>query len=326
MNGISNDQDVMEYANNKATEEVLENTLQQDTKNFIHNYLINSFDWSDLAQEWRNHQFSYNEKPDASEKSKHAIWAKKCTEEIDKLIEPSKKFILQLNKLFSQDIDLKYINERIQAAFNYFLQPMDNLVYELLWKLEEVKRIKKVKAYYEELLVLEELQIKAVLRLMKAKLLIETIVNGETISKEKLTSDEIKYYRINKLKVISEEFKKVNVTLIEDEVDLDRYEKKKKTKEPKKSTYKITHELWLENKSIEEIAILRKFSTETIYGHFTKLIQEKTISIDAILPESDLINLAALFEGYNNESLTELKEKCGEKYSWSTLRMYKASL
>jgi hypothetical protein len=51
-------------------------------------------------------------------------------------------------------------------------------------ELEEVKRVKKSKAYYDELIVLEELQTKAVLRLMKAKLLIETVVAGEPISKE----------------------------------------------------------------------------------------------------------------------------------------------
>jgi hypothetical protein len=47
----------------------------------------------------------------------------------------------------------------------------------------KVKRVKKSKAYYDELIVLEELQTKA-LRLMKAKLLIETVVAGEPISKE----------------------------------------------------------------------------------------------------------------------------------------------
>ncbi len=33
---------------------------------------------------------------------------------------------------------------------------MDDLVYEILWKLEEVKRTKKAKAFFEELSVLEE--------------------------------------------------------------------------------------------------------------------------------------------------------------------------
>ena len=258
MNGISNDQDVMDYASNKASEEILAVALQKETQDFIHNYLVNSFDWLNLAQEWRNHQYSYNEKSDVSEKSKHTFWAKKQADELEKLLIPSRKFISQLNALFSENSDLHFINNRIQAAFNYFLFPMDNLVYEILWKLEEVKRIKKVKAYYEELLVLEELQIKAVLRLMKAKLLIETVVIGETISKEKLDSEEIRLYRINKLEIIKQQFKNATISLIENEEDINRYEKKKKLKEPKKSTVQETHELWIQQHSIKEIALIRK--------------------------------------------------------------------
>jgi hypothetical protein len=50
MNGISNDQDVMDYSLNKASEELLKNSLHFETKNFIHNYLMHSFDWATLAQ------------------------------------------------------------------------------------------------------------------------------------------------------------------------------------------------------------------------------------------------------------------------------------
>ena len=328
MNGISNDQDVMDYSLNKATAEVLENSLQLETKNFIHNYLINTFDWYDLAQEWRNHKFSYDEKGESSEKSKHAIWARKQTDAIESLLDPSKKFILQLNKLFAQETaDLNHISERIQAAFDYFLMPMDNLVHEILWKMEEVKRIKKVKAFYDELVILEELQIKAVLQLMKAKLLIETVVNGEEISKEKLSSDEIKQYKINKLKNIQEDYKSVNITLIEDEVDLERYtKKKKKTKEPKKSTVQETYELWLEKNTIKEIAAIRKLTSQTIGSHIAKLIESETISITAILPEDKLLELAEAFKGYKEETLNGLKEQYGEKFTWDELKMFKASL
>jgi uncharacterized protein YpbB len=328
MNGISNDQDVMDYSLNKATEEALENSLQLETRNFIHNYLINSFDWSDLAQEWRNHKFSYDEKGESSEKSKHAVWARKQTEAIESLMEPSRKFILQLNKLFCQEeVDLKHVLDRIEAASNYFLMPMDNLVFEILWKLQEVIRIKKVKAFHDELVVLEELQIKAVLRLMKAKLLIETVVNGMEISKEKLSSDEIKYYKINKLKIIQEEFKAVNVTLIEDEVDLERYTSKKKAiKEPKKSTVQETYELWLEKNTIKEIAAIRKLTSQTIGTHIAKLIESGTIAITAVLPEDKLLELEKAFKDYKEETLNGLKEQYGEKFTWDELKMFKASL
>jgi hypothetical protein len=75
MNGISNDQDVMDYSLNKASDELLKNSLHFETKNFIHNYLINSFEWSELAQEWRN-QIQLSGKSESSEKSKHSVWAK----------------------------------------------------------------------------------------------------------------------------------------------------------------------------------------------------------------------------------------------------------
>jgi len=328
MNGISNDQDVMDYSLNKASEEVLKNSLHFETKNFIHNYLINTFDWSDLAQEWRNHKFSYNESSDVSVKSKQASWAAKQLLIIDGLLDPSQKFIIQLNKIFNTEtVDLYHVSERFTAAYNYFIKPMDDLVFEILWKVEEVKRVSKAKAFYEELMVLEELQVKAVLRLMKAKLLIETVVAGEAISKEKLTSDVIKKYISHKTEAIQKQFKELNVTLIEDEADVNRYTKKKKeTKETKKSTVQETYELWLENNTIAEIAAIRKFTPETILSHLTKLISAKTISVNDVLPEDKIKDLTEAFYGYKEESISPLKEKYGDKFSWEELRMFKASL
>ena len=328
MNGISNDQDVMDYSLNKATDDFLENALHFETKNFIHNYLINSFNWMDLAQEWRNHKFSYNDNGESSVKSKQAVWARRQLEIMEQLLDPSKKFITQLNKLFSQEtVDLNHVSERVQAAYSYFMQPMDELVFEILWKIEEIQRSKKAKAYYEELVVLEDWQTKAVLQLMKAKLLIETVVAGETISKEKLTSKEIKNYITRKTSVIQEQFKKVNITLIDDDKDLDRYtSKKSKTKAPKKSTVQETYELWVEKKSIDDIASIRVLTKQTIYSHFVQLIQTKAVSISEVLPEDKIQTLAQAFQGYKEESLNALMEKNGEKFTWNEARMYKASL
>ena len=329
MNGISNDQDVMDYSLNKATQEALAVSLQQETKNFIRNYLKATFDWNDLAQEWRNHQFSYNEKSEVSEKSKHAIWAKKQSESIGELLEPSRKFLSQLDKLFaSESFDINHISDRIHAAFNYFFIPMDNAVYDILWKLEEVKRVKKVKAYYEELLVLEELQIKAVLQLMKAKLLVNTVVSGETISKENLISEEIKSYRINKIIEIQAKFKALNITLVEDDFDANRYASKKtsKTKEPKKSTVQETFELWQQKNSIKEIAAIRKLTPQTIYGHFAKLIEAEQVQLSEVLPEDKIQALSKVFKGFKGESLAELMEKHGDKFTWNEMRMYKAGI
>ena len=328
MNGISNDQDVMDYSLNKATETHLQNALHFETKNFIHQYLVETFEWAELAQEWRNHQFSYNEKSEVSSKAKFSYWAKEQTERMEKVVEPAKKFIQQLNVLFSQEtVDLNHISERMQAAYTYFFIPMDELVFEILWKLEEVKRLKKAKAYFDELLLLEELQTKAVLRLIKAKLLIETVVTGETISKEKLTSPEIQLYISRKVASIQATFKKVNSNLIEDDLDEERYLPKKKTTSPtKKTTVEETYDLWKQNNSIAEIASIRVLTKQTIYGHFVKLIQSEKVAIEEIIPSDKLDELAAAFKGYKEESLNALMEKHGDSFSWEEARMFKASL
>lgn len=329
MNGISNDQDVMHYAQNKASEELLENALHIETKNFIHNYLANSFEWSDLAQEWRNHKYSYNENSEGATKSKHAIWATKQLELMESLLDASKKFIHQLHTIFAKEqVDFAYVSQRIEAAYTYFFKPLDELVFEILWKIEEVKRLKKAKAFYDELKLLEELQSKTLLRLMKAKLLIETVVAGEAISKEKLTSPEIKNYLSRKTNAIQSQFKEENSNLIAEEGEIDRYAAKKKSgkKEPKKSTIEETYELWLAKNSIQEIATLRKYTVQTIEGHLTKLIQAQRIAITDVLPQDKIQELTAAFTNYNGESLSNLKEQYGEKFSWDELRMFKATL
>ena len=327
MNGMTNDQDVMDYAENKADDSILENALQLETKHFIHNYLKASFDWRNLNQEWRNHRFSYNQETPNSPKSKHAVWAIESLQLMESLLEPSLKFISQLDKVFSlADLDFVFVSDRINAAFDYFQKPMDELVYGILWKLEEVKRTKKAKAFFEELLVLEELQTKAVLQLFKAKKLVEVLVSGMEISKENLNTFEARNYRNDKIDSVRNAFREQNITLIEDEADLERYVSKKVKKEPKKSTVLLTFELWQEQKSIKEIAELRKLTAQTITNHIGKLIQIKAINISEVFPQDKIDALTDAFKDYHEDSLNALKEQHGSRFTWEELKIFKASL
>jgi DNA-binding CsgD family transcriptional regulator len=327
MNGISNDQDVMDYARNKADEQVLENALQSETRQFIHNYLKASFDWRNLAQEWRNHRYSYNQEAANSPKAKHATWAIGNLEAIDNLVDPAAKFNAQLDKLFAlENPDFSFVSERVNAAFQYFQKPMDELVSAILWKLEEIKRTKKAKAFFEELIVLEEMQTKAVLQLFKAKTLVETVVSGNEISKENLNTSEIRNYRNNKIESVAAEFREQNVTLIEDEADIERYTSKKVKKEPKKKSELITLELWHNEHAIAEIAEIRKLTLSTIYSHISRLVQIKAINISEIFSPDKIEALALAFEGYTEDSLNGLKAKYGDRFTWDELRIFKASV
>lgn len=326
MNGMTNDQDVMDYAENKADDAILENALQSETKNFIHNYLRISFDWKNINQEWRSHRFSYNQEAANSPKAKHAEWAIDNLANIDKLMDPANKFVSQLDKLFAENPDLSFIAERINAACDYFQKPMDELVSSILWKLEEINRTKKAKAFFEELLVLEELQTKAVLQLFKVRKLMEILVAGQEISKENLHTFEVRNYRNDKIESVRYAFRQQNVTLIENDDNVERYTKKKTKKEPKKNTVLVTLELWHEQNSIKEIAELRKLTTQTIATHISKLIQIKAINISDVFPQDKIDALADAFKDYHEDSLNGLKEQYGNRFTWDELKIFKASL
>lgn len=328
MNGISNDADVMDYAQSRVSVEKLEGELVSETRIFLLNYLKDSFNWQELAAQWSKHQQTYLSETGKSVKGQSKTWAQQQSLAVHELREPSQKFIAQLTKLFQQEpVDLAFIEERINKAFDYFFPKMDELTFELYWKIEEIKRLKKVKTFFEELSELEELQTNAVLRLLKVKLMLRAVLENKEISKEVLVSPYVQKYKQDKIEIIREALRKTAVTLIEDEDDIERYtSKKKKTKEPKKSTYEETLELWTQNLSIPEIAGIRKLTVGTVYTHFSKLIQMEAILISDILPPDKLKNLASAFKEYSGEGLGEIKEKYGDEFSWEELRLYKAVL
>jgi molybdopterin-guanine dinucleotide biosynthesis protein len=327
MKGIASDEEVMRYAEQKADTSNLETELKRQTRQYICESLKDSFTWKDLAQQWRNHAFSYQEEGSKSVKSKHAAWAKQQADAIAALVEPSGKFLLQLDRIFSgEQFDAAFVAERVAAAHDYFFAPLDSLVTQILSKLAEVSRIKKAKAFYEELALLEELQVKAVLKLLRAKQLIAIFVSGQEISKENLITDTIRSYRQRKVDVIRQVFLEQPAELIEDDISENRYARKKGKREPKKSTVEETFELWQQNLTIKEIAKARTLTAQTIATHIAKLIAAKQISIRDVLPEDKLIALARAFVGYDEETLNPLKEKYGDQFTWDELKLFKASL
>ncbi len=331
MNGISSDADVIDYASAKAGDAHLEDSLKRETQNFIHNYLVTSFLWNDLATEWQKHKMSYLQEGPKALKSQYREWANRQENNIFGQIDASGKFISQLNKLFSQQpVDMAFVSERVTAAANYFFPTMDRLAQGVLETMEEIKRQRKAKGFYEELAELEEMQTGAAVRLMKAKLLMDIVREGSEVSRENLISPEIQSYKIKKLEAIRAVQRNNPASLMEEEEEAylpERYTpKKKKTGEQKKSTLEETFELWQQKNSIAEIAKARKLTETTIQSHFAKLIEDGKVDITDVLPKDKIEALSAAFRDFDGEALGALKEKYGDQFSWGELRLYRATL
>ncbi|WP_376777427.1 helix-turn-helix domain-containing protein [Flavobacterium covae] len=330
LHGIPSDQAVINYAQHKANMAILSNTLNLETKNYLLTEVIKAFNCHDITQLWRNFLFSFKEELPNSPKLKYKSWAEKVLKDLSELTETSKKFISQLQKIGNQPtVDIAYLNERSEAGYLYFLNKYDIQYSELLLKIVEIKQLKKIKTFIDELLLLEEALLKTILRLKKMRLLLKNTQEGIPLSKKSMQSDDILYYKINKVAQLSEQFKQIT-GLIDQEytpnLSSSSKTKKKDNNEIKQNTIEITLNLWKQTKSIHEIAKERKLTNQTIYNHFSKLILEGQVQLSDLLPLEKIKELEIAFEGYQDESLGLLKEQFGEQFTWDELRLYIAAI
>jgi len=329
LNGLMNDRNVVNYANNKADDNTLHNTLELASKQYLLESLLSAFDWYDLSSKWMIHEASYKNVPSKSEKGNAKAWVSHQAKSIQSTMDPAKKFQNQLKQLFSQPgFDIEFINERVQAAYNYFFKSLDSLVYTTLKQMADLGRKSKTKAFLEELQEIDEIQTEVVIKLKKVKLMIELMLSGRPFSKEDIWSSELTNYKIAKIAVIQQERRKNKSLLDLDDEPIEEItpiKKEKKEKKEKRSTYLQTLDLIREGYTLEQIARYRQLSENTINSHYMNLIKAEEIELKDVMSVERIGQLEDYFSEYHEVSLTPLKEKLGDKVTWEELKLYRAS-
>jgi len=334
MNGLSNDEKIIQYSTQSQYMDKLPMLLTAATNHFLHETLSKAFDWLDLSQKWSTHEATYNYQPSKSEKANNRSWVTLQSQKIQTSIEPSRKFRNQMQNLFSQtQIDMGFLNERVQAANNYFMPNLEAVYISTLKKLGELNKLKKTKQYAEEVEELEEALFSTIIHLKKANLMLEAAVNGRDLNRDSVINDEIKNYRLAKVAVIKHEMlTKGDMFAVESEFDDDLYARKEKgkanraKKEVKVSTFDQTLELYETGMSVAQIAKKRQFSIKTIYGHFERLIMEEKLEVTHFLSDEKIAYLKKTVNIEKAATLSELKEQVDETITWEELKLYKASL
>lgn len=319
MNGIENDQDVMNFASNKTDGNSLDHELQTQTRMYVHQVVRQAFDLKNLADNWQKLSNEYAQ----TNKNNLGSFLKDNSDRISDLADFALKFQSQINALFSNS-DLDSIQNRFLAAFNFFFGRLEHSLVDLLVQSELVRRSKKSKGLQADLFNLEQIHVNVLLKLLKAKKILEVYVNGQEISRENIATLESSKYRSQVYDKARELFTNTASALIDDEQS---FKPKKVKKEPKKSTIIETFELWQQKNSIKEIAEIRKLTTSTIANHLAKLIQANQVLLTDILPDDRIQKLREVFIGHQEEeTLSELKQQVGDSFTWDELRLYKAAI
>lgn len=332
LNGLASDQQVVSYASTRADEQTLMTFLEHGTKHYIYYSLVNAFDWFDLMTQWQIHESSYKLAGPKTEKGKEKVWVTHQAAAVANTVDPARKFQAQLNQLFTKEqLDLAFINERVQAAYSYFFKILDGVYYSTLKKIGELNLVRKTKQYVEELEELEVLLLETILKLKKARLLTETVMLGKTVDREALFSEEIQHFKLAKIATIKQELRQ-NRSLLDPVYDDDEFEdimlrrkKLPKEKKVKVSTYHQTLALLREGHSKKEIAKIRQLTGNTINNHFVNLIRSEEMELKEVLSEERIRELDNLIEDIQATSIGALKEKLGDKVSWDELKLYHAN-
>lgn len=334
LNSLTTDWQVVNYAQQKASKELLEQELDVQSKQFLLEKLQEVFNWHPLTAAWRSHASSYLGAGNKSEKFKLIDWVSRQEHKIAQLAEPTRKFQQQLQRLFAQDkLDLSFVKERVHAAFNYFYKPLDEVYFSLLKTMDSLKKKPKIKAYMEELMTLDEVQLEVILNLKKILLFLDKFIEKGIIDKQVLWNEEITKYRITKVALAIHENRQTKSSFdFDEETEGDKEEllvtksKKKKNEKTKISTFEQTLAMINEGKTVPEIAQIRLLGESTIYNHLAKLVQEEKIRLNLLFSEEKIEELAQVFQKFENESVSVIKEKTGDRFSWDELKLFRASL
>ncbi|MFN8294029.1 MAG: helix-turn-helix domain-containing protein [Chitinophagales bacterium] len=308
--GIANDTSVLHYENSQEEQGNLTQHLLHASMEYLQISVKDSYDFSQLQRDWLMHLASYNKLENLSEKQKHLEWAQEQLESLKSIAQTAEKFSNQLQYIFAQKtIDKPFIIERLQAAKNYFTEPLKKIDAAVFLHKRKMQLAKNTKAYAEELEELDAQLLNKLRQIHKCETIALTILQEQSsIKKEWINSFDTSWR-----------------TALAN-IKIEAPEKPEKKKKEKGETYRVTLAMYQEGKSLETIAHERNLSKSTIESHFVKLIQQGDVPILKIMTYERWSEIKNSIEEYPKLSLTELKSLFEEQFSFGELKMVKASL
>ena len=332
-NGLQTNKSIVSYYENKVSNDSLEIILQDKTYSFLIEQIETAFNWDKLLEIWYKYLESYSSTNEEvkSNLQLHLNWVIEQKNILETVVNFARKFLLQINKTAKQDLNLIYLQTRSKAAIEYFLPFLEKIHFNILFKMEEVKKLKRMKSFFQELIVLEESQNKTIIELLKIVQIINNISEGKNCTKEFILTDKIIEYKNNKLAEVITEFKK-QLSPLDEEAYIEKsyygdvVKRRERRPKSEKSTYDLTFELWQQKLSIQEIATQRKLAISTIEGHLVRFVVNKQIKLaDIIAPELIATLIPILLEN-KDKTIGQIREMFENKYTFGELKLVQAGL
>lgn len=315
---LNTDKLVSEYAKTQyVPKDTIANTIETAKNTYLKSYLLESFDFGKLNNEFKDHIESYTKDEKKSEKQKHKQWMIDLSTHFVSIKTNADKFSIQLKELLNPErqLDLKFIEERIIKAVNYFTPLLKFLSTEITTHLSELPSQKKLKTYITELQNLDASIFQQLQRIIKSTAFIKAVITNTEFTndcpelkdlikdkaKESVQSESSSIEKSSKTKTIKE--------------------KNSTAKEPTVNTKLLSFDAFKEGKSIEFIAKERGMAISTIEGHLAHYIITGELEIDKFMPLEKAKHIIEIAEKIIPPSFGAIKAKLGDKYSYGEIKL-----
>jgi len=308
---IEQDKNLRDFMHSKENTESLHQYLKSESKEYFRKYILETFNFSTLVSDFRDHLNSYQGDPTKSQKQKHYEWAQQYMDLLVPIRQVGDRFIMQLQKITQADTDefLPFLYERVKSAKQYFEPLFQTALDNVNKHIDIILGFNNVKTYLAELRDVENLVFKNLQKIHKVEKLLQAVLENREFSKQELLESDL--YK-NRIQAIQEknEIKPIEAP-------------KKDTKTP---TRLQTLALFNEKKSLTEIAKERGLSVQTIEGHLADCIFEGDVSCYELIEKYVADKIIAVADELDTYHLNPIKEQLSDEYSYTDIKYALAHL
>lgn len=325
INKFRADGHVLDYTSQEMDEQRVQNELSQSSQVYIAKLLKGSFDITGIYSAWIKHQHSYFDVKEKAVKAEFQDWAVGMGEHIKHLVEISENFARYIDKNF-HPANYEQVMQKTRSARDYFIKQLEKFAEALVVQLAYLNKKKKVKTYFNELYDFEELFLTFIKRMENCVVMAQTYIAGEKVDKSLFDPNFIHRFReriIERAKSsISQKSDDKLIPIAGEDVEIEYKSTKKEPKEKKTPTAEISYNMFLEGKTIDEIAAERMFAKSTIEGHLAQLVKVGKLDVkDLVEPEKIAAIEKVLNENPSWEGITPYKELLGEDFSFGEIKI-----
>jgi hypothetical protein len=298
---ISTDRRALDFVENELEEDVLQQKLEEEQRNFVRQMLVQGFGWENLLEAINIHLENYEHRQIPC-KTQCIEWATGLQKEVADLYQVSLKFRKQLEQLFigCETDGYNQLYNRTFAAASYYIKAIDEkLVSSLKQHVNEVKAKQKVKKYVNELTGIS-------LQFDRKKQQVQQALQLAEALHKSCSIDEL-------LKMLEEQQKPF-------EVELPAEPEVKKARAVKGETGRLSLQMFKEGKSIGDIAVARNLAVSTIEGHLASFVATGEVDVLDLVNADKLDKLIAFMTDNRGLSLVEAKKMMNEEISFGQLK------